>query len=58
MPRISRVSGLASRRSSTSSLVTMADDEMPVAPAMISASFAPQPIAKPSARPAPMLRAR
>ena len=39
MPRISRLSGLASRRSSMSSLVTIADDEMPTAPAMTSASL-------------------
>ena len=43
IPRISRVSGLPRRRSSTSSFVTMALDEMPVAPAMTSASLVPQP---------------
>ena len=50
--------GWSSRRSSTSSLVTMADDEMPIAPAMTSASLVPQPRAKPKARPPPTLSAR
>ena len=58
MPRMSLVSGLPSRLSSTSSLVTMALDEMPVAPATRKASLLPQPSAKPKARPAPMLRPR
>ena len=58
MPRISLVSGLARRRSSTSSFVTMALDEMPVAPAMTKASFVPQPSAKPNASPAPMFSPR
>ena len=43
IPRISRVSGLPRRRSSTRSFVTMALDEMPVAPAMTSASLLPTP---------------
>ena len=51
MPRIRPVSGLASRRSSTSSLVTIADDEMPTMPAITSVSRPPQPSAKPEARP-------
>ncbi len=53
MPRMSRVSPLASRFSSTSSLVTIADDEMPTAPTMTKASRLPQPSAKPKASPAP-----
>src|SRR5215204_2662802 len=55
MPRISRLSGLASRRSSTRSLVTIADDEMPTAPATTRASPVPRTSANPNASPPPTL---
>src|SRR4029453_9201743 len=58
IPRIRRLSGLARRRSSTSSLVAIADDEMPTAPAMTNASRVPHPSAKPSASPPPTLSPR
>ena len=47
MPRIRRLSGFANRRSSMSSFVTIAEDEMPTAPAITSASGVPHPSAKP-----------
>ncbi len=58
MPRIRRVSRLVSRCISTRILVTIADDEMPTAPASTSASGVPHPSAKPNASPAPMLSPR
>jgi hypothetical protein len=58
MPRISRLSALARRRSSTRSLVTMAEEEIPTAPAMTRASLVPQPRAAPRARPPPTLSRR
>ncbi len=52
IPRISGVSRLPSRRSSVSSLVTIAELEIATAPAMTSASRSPHPNAKPSTTPA------
>ena len=49
------VSRLASRRSSISSFVTIALDEVAVIPAMMSASRVPQPTHMPKAKPTPML---
>ena len=58
IPRIIRLSGLASRRSSVSSFVTMADDEMPTAPAITNASAVPQPRDRPNRKPPPTLSSR
>ena len=43
------------RPGSTSSLVTIAEEEMPIAPASTSASLVPHPTANPKARPPPTL---
>ncbi len=58
MPRIGLVSGFPMRPRSTSTLVTIADEEMPRTPARTSASEVPQPRAKPNASPAPTFSAR
>ncbi len=54
-PRIIGVSSFASRRSSMSSFVTIALDEVAVMPAMMRASRVPQPSENPNANPIPML---
>jgi hypothetical protein len=58
IPRIILVSRLASRRSSTTSFVTIADDEIPTAPPITSASRDPHPSENPSAKPPPTFRRR
>ncbi len=55
MPRITGVSRLVRRRSSISSLVTIALELVAVIPAMISASRVPQPTQSPNRKPSPML---
>jgi len=54
-PRIIGVSVLARRRSSMSSFVMIALEEVPVIPAITSASRAPHPTMSPKTKPAPIL---
>ena len=57
MPRIIPVSGLATRRRSRISFVTIAVDDIPIMPAMTKISRVPQPKAQPSTSPAPKFSA-